>query len=245
MNILITGGSKGIGRATALRFAQEGNVVFINYAHDDEAAGRTHNEVAGLGAEAQLLKADLENESAITDMIGTIKERVSVLDAIVHCAVYPAAGSMFDISYHEWMKALRIDSLSLIEIVKQSLPLLKEGSSVIALSSRGATNPVPLYAALGSPKALTESIMKYMALELAPKGIRANVVSPGPIDTDAFRAVFAAEAEKRLQSARQRNPSGKNITFDDIADTIEFLAGPKAKMIQGRVIVVDGGLSLL
>jgi enoyl-[acyl-carrier protein] reductase III len=243
MNILITGGSKGIGRATALRFSQPGNTLFINYAHDDASAHKTANEIKDHGATAHLVKADIGQKSEIQQMMNFTKNQVNQLDLIVHCAVLTIPGGVFDVSFESWIDALKVGSLSLIEVVKEALPILPEGSTVIALSSKGATHAIPQYAALGTPKALTESIIKYMVLELAPKGIRANVVAAGPLDTEAFRTVFP-NAEEKLQAAANANPSGRNLTFKDVTETIAFLASPQAQMIQGRVIFVDGGLYL-
>lgn len=243
MNVLITGGSKGIGRATALRFAQTGNKVFINYAHDDKAAEETAAEVNKKGASAILLKADVGKLEEIQKIMERVKGEVSQLDLIVHCAVLPVPGKLFDISYDSWLDALKVGSLSLIEVVREALPILKEGSTIIALSSKGSDYAIPNYAALGTPKALTESIIRYMAAELAPKGIRVNTVAAGPLDTDAFRSVFG-NADRILESAAKTNPSNRNLTFEDITNTIAFLASPEAHMIQGRIIFVDGGLGL-
>ncbi|WP_077212283.1 SDR family oxidoreductase [Bacillus dakarensis] len=243
MNVLITGGSKGIGRATALRFAEPGNKIFINYAHDDNAAEETAAEVNKKGGTAILLKADVGKVEEIQKMMERVKSEASQLNLIVHCAVLPVPGKVFDISHESWMEALKVGSLSLIEVVREALPILKEGSTIIALSSKGADYAIPKYAALGTPKALTESIIRYMAAELAPKGIRANTVAAGPLDTDALRTVFG-NADKLLESAAKANPSNRDLTFDDITNTIAFLASPEAHMIQGRIIFVDGGLGL-
>jgi len=243
MNVLILGGSKGIGKATALRFSKPGNTIFVNYAHDDFAANQTADEINGLGASTHLLKANVGRKTEVQAMMNEVKRRVDRLDLIVHCAVLTAPGGVFDISYELWEEALRVGSLSLLEVVREALPILKEGSTIIALSSKGATHAIPKYAALGTPKALTESIVKYMVLDLAPRGIRVNVVAPGPLDTEAYRSVFP-NADERLKAAERANPSGRHITFDDVTETIAFLASPEAQMIQGRVIVVDGGLGV-
>jgi enoyl-[acyl-carrier-protein] reductase (NADH) len=121
---------------------------------------------------------------------------------------------------------------------------LKYGSTIIALSSKGASRAVPKYAALGTTKAFTESIVRYLAVELAPHGIRANIVSAGALDTEAFRSMFGKSADARLESAARYNPSGRNLRFEDITETIAFLAQPEAQMIQGEIIHIDGGLSL-
>ncbi|MFJ7308869.1 SDR family oxidoreductase [Peribacillus frigoritolerans] len=240
MNVFITGGSKGIGRAIALRFAEQGNHIFINYAHDDQAAIETASEIKKCGAIPHTLKADVGQVKEIHQMLKVIRSTVDQLDLIVHCAIAPIAGGVFDVSSEEWLRAVQI-SLSLIEVARESLPLLKDGSTIIALSSRGATNALRSYAAIGSPKALTESIVRYLVLELAPLGVRVNVVAPGDLYTEAYHQAFP-NAEEQLCRAIAATPDKKTLTFDDVTDTIAFLASPQARMIQGRVIPVDGGL---
>lgn len=245
MNVLILGGSKGIGRATALHFSDEGNHIFVNYAHDDEAALSTASEISERGAEAHLLKADVGDPQAIKGMLQQIKQRVNRLDLIVHCSVAVIPGEGLGISWEQWQRAIAVSNLSLIETIRESLPLLNYGSSIVALSSRGSHRAIPNYAALGSTKAFTESLVRYLALELAPKGIRINVVSPGTLDTEALRRVFPDTVEKLLELDRTNNPSGRSINFEDVTHVIAFLASKESQMIQGRVIDVDGGRGLL
>ncbi|MHA6258673.1 SDR family oxidoreductase [Sporosarcina sp. CAU 1771] len=244
MNILITGGTKGIGKATALRFSSPGANLFLNYYHDDEAAEKTKNEVFEKGGTPHLLKYNVGDYNEVSKMGEVIKQEVDSIDLIVHCATGIARGDALEIQPQEWRQAVEVSSLSLIDVVRECRPLLKHGSSIIALSSRGATHVINKYAALGTTKAFTESIVRYLAVELAPFGIRANIVSPGAIDTEAFRAMFLESADARLEAAARANPSGRNITFDDITETIAFLARPESQMIQGQIIDVDGGLSM-
>lgn len=244
MNILITGGTKGIGKATALRFAAEGNQVFMNYFHDDAAAESAKKEVSAKGAIPHLLKYNVGNYEQVRVMANEIKKAVDSIDVIVHCATGIVSGDSLEIPPDEWREAVEVSSLSLIDIVRECRPLLKYGSSIIALSSKGAVKAVPRYAALGTTKAFTESIIRYMAAELAPHGIRANVVSAGPLDTAAFRSMFGEKAEARLEASARLNPSGRSLTFDDVTGMIELLARPEAQMVQGEIIHIDGGLSL-
>lgn len=244
MNILVTGGSKGIGRATALRFSASGNNVFINYSNDDQAAQDTAGEVESRGGIPHLLKFDVGNPEQVKIMAQKIRSTVSRLDLIVHCVVAVIPGYALEISPENWRRAVAVDSLSLVDVIREIKPMLGYGSSIVALSSRGATNAVPNYAALGAPKALTESLVRYLAVDLAPEGIRVNVVAPGALDTAAFRSVFPENYEARLKAAADANPSGRGLTFDDVTGTIAFLASPEAQMIQGRVIVIDGGLNI-
>jgi enoyl-[acyl-carrier protein] reductase III len=244
VNILITGGTKGIGKATALRFSAPGNHLFLNYFHDDAAAARAKDEVTGKGGNVHLLKCNVGNYHEVREMAAIINKEVDSIDVIVHCATGIVRGDSLEIDPEEWRNVVEVSSLSLIDIVREIRPLLKYGSSIIALSSRGARKATKKYAALGSTKAFTESIIRYMAVELAPHGIRANVVSAGALDTEAFRSMFAENADTMLEQTANLNPSGRNLSFDDVTETIAFLASPGAQMIQGEVIHIDGGLSL-
>lgn len=244
MNVLILGGSKGIGKATALQFSQEGNQIFVNYAHDDDAARVTASEITERGAEAHIIKADVGDPSAIKDMVEQIKCKTNSLDLIVHCAVAIIPGDGLSLSWEQWQRAIAVSNLSLIETIREAMPLLHYGSSIIALSSRGSDHVVPHYAALGSTKAFTESIVRYLVLELAPKGIRINVISPGTLDTEALRRVFPEKVDHYLEYERTTNPSGRGLEFEDVTQVIAFLASPGAQMIQGRVIPIDGGRGL-
>jgi enoyl-[acyl-carrier protein] reductase III len=244
MNILITGGTKGIGKATALRFSEPGNKLFLNYFHDDEAANTAYKEVSEKGGTPYLLKYNVGNYREVREMTDIINREVDTIDLIVHCATGIVRGDSLDIDPEDWRKAVEVSSLSLIDITRELRPLLKYGSTIIALSSKGASKATPKYAALGTTKAFTESIIRYMAVELAPYGIRANVVSAGALDTEAFRTMFGENAGPRLEASKRNNPSGRNLRFDDITETIAFLARPEAQMIQGEIIHIDGGMSL-
>lgn len=244
MNVLITGGTKGIGKAAALRFAAPGNNIFMNYVHDDHSANISFSEVEKTGAIPHLLKYDVGNVHEVSEMARSIESKVDHLDVIVHCAVSAIKGDALEIGHKDWMRAVEVSSLSLINVVRECRPLLKTGSSIIALSSKGSVKAVPKYAALGATKAFTESIVRYLAVELAPSGIRANVVSAGAVDTEAFRSVFGEKAADRLAKAAKMNPRGRALTVEDIANMIYLISQPEAEMLNGEIIHVDGGLSL-
>lgn len=245
MNVLILGGSKGIGKATALQFSQEGNQIFLNYAHDDDAAHNTASEVMEKGAEAHIIKADVGDPLAIKEMMEQIKYQTNRLDLIVHCAVAIIPGDGLSLSWEQWQRAIAVSNLSLIETIREAMPLLTFGSSIIALSSRGSDHVGPQYAAMGSTKAFTEGIVRYLVLELAPKGIRINVVSPGTLNTEALRRILPEKVDEYLEYESTINPSGRGLEFEDVTQVIAFLASPGAQMIQGRVIPIDGGRGLL
>lgn len=241
MAILVTGGSKGIGKAIALRFAKPGNEVFINYAHDDAAAETTRTEVEAKGAIPHLIKqsvGDPEGCKAVLEQVGQHTDR---LDQLVHCAVYPVSASPLAITPDDFHKAMDLNGAAILYLTQAARPLMQSGSTVFFVSSRGSKVSVPGYIGVGAPKALGEAIIRYLAVELAADGIRANTVSAGPLLTDAFRSAVP-DPEARFAMLAERNPTGRNLELDDVTAAVEFLASPEASMVNGQELFIDGGL---
>lgn len=243
MAILITGGSKGLGRSIALAFAEQGAEVFLNYHQDDSAAESTATAVTEAGGTPHTIRGDAGSPSGAAEIIAAVSEHTDHLDQVVHCAVDPLAEPVLTVDPDRFTQAVTLNGLGLLYLVQAALPLMGTGGSVFFLSSRGSNSVVPNYAALGTSKALGESLIRYLAKELAPRGIRANTVSAGPLDTDAIRAVLP-DAEERLAAAAAANPSGRGLEFTDVSHTVRWLASPEAAMVQGQVVFVDGGLYL-
>src|SRR3546814_222977 len=177
MSILVTGGSKGIGRGIAVRFATPGNLVFINYSNDDDAAKETADLVAAKGAEPVLLKRAIGDPESCTALLADVAARTDRLDQLVHGAVAPITDPILDLSPADFQRAVNLNGSALLWLVQSARPLLQRGSSVFFLSSRGSKVAVKNYAAIGAPKALAEALIRYLAVELAPDGIRAHTVS--------------------------------------------------------------------
>lgn len=243
MTICVTGGSSGIGRAIALRFAPQ-NTVFINYHNDDDAAEETAAEIRAAGGVAHLVKADLATPSGCRQLIDAIKAKTDTLDQLVHAAAAPIQGDLLAMASEELDRAIAVNATALIHLVSQALPLMQPGSSVIYISSRGSKVAIAGYGALGAAKAFAEHIIRYLVLELAPRGIRINAVAPGPIETRAYRAMFPSNFRERLAASEAANPSKRGMSAAEAADAVALLCQPELQMLQGQVISIDGGLSL-
>jgi NAD(P)-dependent dehydrogenase (short-subunit alcohol dehydrogenase family) len=245
VNILVFGGSRGIGRALSVGLAGPGSTVFINYLGPEAEALESKRMVEEVGAAAHLVPGDIATPEGAAAVVAEVSARTEVIDVIVHCAVLTVSGPILGADPARFRKAVEVNAMSLLYAVQAALPLLGVGSSVIYLSSRGARLALKDYASVGAPKAMAEAFIRYMAVELAGIGARANVISPTAQDTAAFRDIFPDDAEERLALAAAKSPSGRAVGFDDIVDVARFLASPASSMVQGQVIVLDGGSTLV
>jgi enoyl-[acyl-carrier protein] reductase III len=237
-SVLVTGGSRGIGKAIALRFAELGAArVAIGYLRNDRAAEETAEELRGAGAEAVLVRGNVSS--------GRVAQEVAALgplNALVHNAatgvIRPALET--DEKHFDW--TLHANAASLISLARAAAPSMPAGSAIVALSSLGSERVLDNYVLVGASKAALESIVRYLAVELAPRGIRVNTVSSGLVDTDALD--HFPDREGMLAWARSRTPAGRLVEPSDIADAVAFLCSREAEMIRGQTLVVDGGFSL-
>lgn len=241
MAILVTGGTKGIGLEIACRFAKPGTDVFLNYVTDRVAASKAARRVESLGAKAHLIEQDVgtpEGAQKVLDAVAAVTQR---LDQLVHCAVRVMPLPILEADLHEFTKAININATALVYLTKAALPVMGKGSTVFYLTSRGGRTAIRNYAAVGAAKALAEALVRYLVLELGPRGIRINCVAPSGVDTEALRNVYGERTEQVLQQNALDTPNGRGVVHDDYTALVEFLASPAAEMIQGQVIFVNGG----
>jgi enoyl-[acyl-carrier protein] reductase III len=241
MAALITGGTKGVGLAIARRFAKPGAILLLNYLSDAQAAEAALAELRGLGAEAHAIRCDVAAPAGARALVSEAARRVDRIDLLAHCAVRVLVGPLLQADPDALVAAITLNGASLAYLVQAALPLLTRGSSVVFLSSRGSRQVVPNYAAIGAGKALAEALMRYLAPELAPLGVRINAIAPGTLDTEAVRNLFRADTDAFLASEAAGNPSGRNIGDEDYTGLVAFLASKEAEMIQGQTIFVNGG----
>ncbi|WP_416908618.1 MAG: SDR family oxidoreductase [Polymorphobacter sp.] len=241
MAILVTGGTKGIGLAIARRFAKPGTQVFLNYRADKAAAEAAAAEIEALGAHCHLIQGDVGTPAGASAVLATVATKTDRLDQLVHCAVKVIPAPLLTIDPAALTDAINLNGTALVYLVQAAKPLFQPGSTVFFLSSRGSRTALPNYAAVGAAKSLAESLIRYLALELAPLGVRANCVAPSAVDTEALRQVYGERTDEIMRQSAAANPSGRNVVDDDYCSLIEYLASPSAAMIQGQVIFVTGG----
>lgn len=239
---LITGGSRGIGRAIALRLAEEGADIIVNYVRHKRDAGDTVTEVEKLGRKCLLVKANVANKDDVQKMFATIGDEFGHLDILVSNAASGVLKPALELTERHWNWAMDINARALLVLVQKGLPLMKRGSRVIAVSSLGSVRAIENYTTVGASKAALESLVRHLAVELGPQGINVNTISPGAVDTDALK--HFPNRDEILSTAMARTPLGRLTTPQDVADIALFLCSDLSIMIQGQVITVDGGYAI-
>jgi len=241
--VLVTGGSRGIGRSISLRFARAKSRVLINFFQNRDAAEKTAQEASDLGAEIRLLQADLKDEAQIRKMFAEIRSVFGGLDVLVHNAASGVLRPALELKAKHWDWVMDTNARSLLLCASEAASLMPGGGRIISLTSLGANRVIPRYAAVGISKAALESLTRYLAAELAPKGITVNAISAGAVATEVWNLV--PDGSGILETVRERTPAGRLLTPEELGEIVFFLASQQAQMIQGQVIVVDGGYSLL
>lgn len=239
----ITGGSRGIGRAIAIRLAQAGADIAINYLRNRSAAEETAQIIEEAGSRCLLLKGNVAEVEKIPFMFEQIEKEYGRLDILISNAASGVIKPALELTRRHWSWTLDINAGAFLPLVQNAVPLMKDGGKIIAVSSLGAVRAIPQYAAVGSSKAALESLVRHLAVELAPKNINVNVISAGIVDTDAL--THFPHRDELLESSRLKTPAGRLVTPEDVADVALFLCSPMAKMIHGQTIVVDGGYSIM
>jgi enoyl-[acyl-carrier protein] reductase III len=238
-SVLVTGGSRGIGRAIALRFAARGaKRIAIGYLRNDRAAEETAEELRAAGAEAILVRGNVTSERVLEQV-----EALGQLDVLVHNAATGVIRPALETEPKHWEWTLTANARALLDLARVTVPQMRAGSSIVGISSLGAQRVLENYALVGTSKAALESLVRYLAVELAPSGVRVNGVSAGVVETDALK--HFPNREEMIEHSTKRTPVGRLVEPEDVADAVEFLCSPSAKMVCGQTLIVDGGFSLL
>jgi enoyl-[acyl-carrier protein] reductase III len=238
-SVLVTGGSRGIGKAIALRFAELGAArVAIGYLRNDRAAEGTAEELRSAGAEPVLVRGNVSSAR----VLGVVADG-GPWDAIVHSAATGVIRPALETEDRHWDWTMNANAKALLSLVRAAAPTMPKGSSIVAISSLGSFRVLENYVLVGTSKAALESLVRYLAVELAPRGIRVNAVSAGVVETEALD--HFPNREQMIAMTKERTPAGRMVEPSDLADAVAFLCSPDAQMICGQTLIVDGGFSLL
>ncbi|MFC7395218.1 enoyl-[acyl-carrier-protein] reductase FabL [Scopulibacillus cellulosilyticus] len=242
--VCVTGSSRGIGRKLALRFAQEGADVVINYFRNGDAAREVAKEVEDLGQKALLVRANMAQEEKIINMFNEIQSEFGRLDVFVHNAASGRNRSAMEVDVKGWDWTVNINTRAFLIGAQQAAQLMpEEGGAMLALSSFGSDRVFPFYTTVGASKAALESLVRYFAVELAPRKINVNAISAGAVETDALG--HFPEMDKTLAAVKEKMPYHRMVRPDDIANVALFLCSKEAEMLRGQTVRLDGGMTLL
>jgi len=240
---LITGGTRGIGRAIALKLAEEGCDLVLNFLDNQEAANKTLSQVREKNPNVHLVPTNLRDMDDTKKLADKARELLGGIDFLVHCAALGAFKKTSQLKTNQWDMTMDINVKSFLVLCQQLKPHMPPGSAIIALSSSGSTRVVPNYGAIGVSKAALESLTRYLAVDYIESGIRVNAVSGGFIDTKSLSAFPQYEAMK--EEAVRRTPAKRIGKPEDISGVVSFLCSEEAGWIVGQTILADGGLSLV
>ncbi|MEW9052543.1 MAG: enoyl-[acyl-carrier-protein] reductase FabL [Neobacillus sp.] len=242
---LITGSSRGIGKATALRLAEAGYDIVINYARSKKGALQTAEEIEALGRKAFIVKANVGDVSKIKDMFSQIEQEFGRLDIFVNNAASGVLRPVMELEESHWDWTLNINSKALLFCAQEAAKLMEKngGGKIVSISSLGSIRYLKNYTTVGVSKAALEALTRYLAVELAPKNIVVNAVSGGAVDTEAL--THFPNREELLQEAKDKTPAGRMVDIEDMVNCVMFLLSEDSSMIRGQTIIVDGGISLL
>lgn len=241
---LVTGSGRGIGRAIAIHFAQNGADVIVNYFRNRESAEQTAHEIEKLGRRALLVKANVGDLDDLNRLFDDVEKEFGGLDILVHNAASGYNRPALEQKPKGWDWTMNINARALLFAAQRAVPLMEKrgGGKIVSISSPGSTRVLPEYVVVGASKAALESLTRYLGVELIKKKINVNAVSPGVVETEALKHFSAMEGQEAvLQKIIGDIPAGRLVSPQDVAGVVAFLCSGAANMIVGQTIIADGG----
>jgi len=238
---IVTGASRGIGRAIALRLAQEGFAVTVNYASRAQDAQEVVNEIEKAGGRALALQGDVAQALDCARLFDETEQAFGGVDVLVNNAgvIQPGTTLVADTDDALYEKIFAINTRGTFNMLRLAATRLRQGGRIVNFSTSAVGLAMPGYAVYGAAKAAIETMTNIFAKEMRGKGISVNAVAPGPTATDLFLDGKPAELVERLAKAAPLERLG---TPEDIAHTVAFLVGPQGEWVNGQTLRVNGGI---
>lgn len=241
-NVLVTGGTRGIGAAISLQLARAGAAVIANYVRSQSAAEELREKATAEGLKVTVCRADLTADKGIGELEAAAATLPQGLHALVHCAATGVHKPFEDLTLRHFDWTLSLNVRAFFELVKRLLPYFAPPASIVAVSSQGASRAIPAYSAVGASKGALDALARHLAVELAPRGIRVNILAPGAIATQAWDAI--PDAGSRLAKLAERTPLGRLASPEEVAFAAQFLCSDAARAVLGQTLIVDGGAGI-
>jgi enoyl-[acyl-carrier protein] reductase III len=239
---LVTGSGRGIGNAIALKLASQGADIIVNFFRHREAADKTARDIEAMGVKAQIIRANVGDAKKIDEMFDTIGNDWGHLDILINNAASGVGRSVLDVDLKAWDWTMDINAKAFLLCAQRAAKLMEGRSGkIVSISSLGSSFVLPTYAIVGISKAALEALTRYLAIELAPKGICVNGVAASAVETEALKFYIK---EGFIKDTRQATPAGRMVIPEDVANVVAFLCSDEALMIRGQMIIVDGGTSV-
>ena len=241
--VLVTGASRGIGAAAAVRLAQGGAAVVVNYHQNKEAAEKVLREVENAGSRGIVFQADVTRQDQVEKMVQATEQTLGQIDVLVNNAYFPfEVGPLHTLSWEHFHRAVEHELSAFFHCTRACLPAMQQRKSgrIIVVSTRLAQQPLPKMGAYAAAKSALESMANTMAIELGPLGVTVNVVTPAFTLTDASMIM----PETYRERVKETRPLKKHLYPEDVAGAIAFLAGDEASMLTGSHILITGGSHL-
>ncbi len=243
---LVTGASRGIGRATALKLAEAGADVIVNYVTSQSAATEVADAIAAFGRKSATVKADVSELEDVTSMMDFVGNEFSKLDILISNAASGGFRPLMQATAKHFEATMNTNVRALLQLTQSAYPLMEKAKGrkkIVALSSHGSHRALPAYGLIGASKAALESLVRHMALELGNQDVNVNVLLAGLVETDSTRNLPGSEQAFEQINTR-RCMAGRPLLADDVANAVLYLSSPLSDLVQGATLVVDGGESL-
>ncbi len=243
---IITGSGRGIGRAIALLFAELGADIILNYIHNQQPADETANEISIIGRKVLVVRANVGKADGLEKLFNETEKEFGKLDFFISNAASGFNRPAMEQKESGWEHTINVNAKAFLFGAQLAVPLMDKagGGKMVAITSPGAERVLPDYVAVGASKAALNSLVRYLAVELARRDIAVNGIAPGIVETGALEHFAFMENKEVLSRAVTNTPAGRLVTPRDVAEVAAFLCSPAAYMIRGQIIVIDGGYTL-